>query len=81
VVHVGAFVIYFNVKNFNVLKQIYCALVGLIKDWITSKCTVQLWGEKNKIKISIEFKKKIKTTCSKRIKDDLTLILLMWRIW
>jgi len=30
--YVGAFVIYFNV-NFNVLKQIYCALVGVIKDW------------------------------------------------
>jgi len=29
----GAFVIYFNV-NFNVLKQIHCALVGIIKDWI-----------------------------------------------
>ena len=32
--HVGAFIIYFNV-NFNILKQINCALVGLIKDWIT----------------------------------------------
>jgi hypothetical protein len=40
--HVGAFVIYFNV-NFIVLKQINCALVGVIKDWITSECTVQLW--------------------------------------
>jgi len=29
----GAFVIYFYV-NFNVLKQIYCALLGVIKDWI-----------------------------------------------
>jgi hypothetical protein len=29
--HVGAFVIYSNV-NFNVLKQIYCALIGVIKD-------------------------------------------------
>jgi hypothetical protein len=29
--HAGAIVIYFNV-NFNVLKQIYCALVGVIKD-------------------------------------------------
>jgi hypothetical protein len=34
--------IYLNV-NVHVLKQIYCALVGLITDWITSKCTVQLW--------------------------------------
>jgi hypothetical protein len=32
--HVGAFIVYFNV-NFNILKQIGCALVGLIKDWIT----------------------------------------------
>ena len=31
--HVGAFVVYFNV-NLNVLKQFYCVLVGLIKDWI-----------------------------------------------
>jgi hypothetical protein len=27
---------YFNV-NFNVLKQNYCALVGVIKDWIANK--------------------------------------------
>jgi len=39
--HVGTFVIYFNV-NFNVVKQIYCALVGVIKDWIMSKCPTQL---------------------------------------
>ena len=39
--HVGAFVVYFNV-NFSVLKQIYRELVGVIKDWITSKCTVQV---------------------------------------
>ena len=36
------FVIYFNV-NFNVLKQIYCALVGVIKRLGKSKCVVQLW--------------------------------------
>jgi hypothetical protein len=30
----GAFIIYFNV-NFNVLKQNYCTLVGIIKDWIS----------------------------------------------
>jgi hypothetical protein len=30
----GAFVVYFNV-NFNVLKQIYCALVGVIKGCIS----------------------------------------------
>jgi len=41
--HVGAFIVYFNV-NINILKQIVCALVELIKDWITSECTVQLWG-------------------------------------
>jgi hypothetical protein len=41
--HVGAFIVYFNV-NFNILKLINCTLVGLIKYWITSKCTVQLWG-------------------------------------
>jgi hypothetical protein len=35
--HVGAFIV-----NFNILKQINCALVGLIKDWIISKCTVKL---------------------------------------
>ena len=28
--HVGAFIVYFNI-NFNILKQIGCALVGLIK--------------------------------------------------
>ena len=44
--HVGAFIVYFNV-NFNILKQINCALVGLIMDWITSECTVQLWKKKN----------------------------------
>jgi hypothetical protein len=38
---VGEFIVYFNV-NFNILKQINCALVGLIQDWITSECTVQL---------------------------------------
>ena len=32
--HVGANVTYFNV-NFNVLKQNYCALVGVIKDWMS----------------------------------------------
>jgi hypothetical protein len=31
--HVGVFIMYFNV-NVNILKQINCALVGLIKDWI-----------------------------------------------
>ena len=31
---VGTIVIYFNVK-FNVLKQNDCALVGVIKDWIS----------------------------------------------
>jgi hypothetical protein len=35
--------VYFN-ANFNILKQIGCALVGLIKDWIVLKfnvfCTV-----------------------------------------
>jgi len=29
--HVGTFILYFNV-NFNVLKQNYCALVGVIKE-------------------------------------------------
>jgi hypothetical protein len=33
--HVGAFTVYFNV-HFNISKQIGCALVGLIKDWITA---------------------------------------------
>jgi hypothetical protein len=32
--HVVALIVYFNV-NFNILKQIYCALVGLIKGWVT----------------------------------------------
>jgi hypothetical protein len=41
--HVGSFIVYFNV-NFNILKQIDCALVGLVKDWITSECIIQLWG-------------------------------------
>jgi len=40
--NVGAFIVYFNV-NFNILKQIGWALVGLIKDWITPECAVQLW--------------------------------------
>jgi len=35
---------YCNV-NFNILKQFNCALVGQTKDLMTSKCTVQLWGE------------------------------------
>jgi len=35
--HVGAFIVYFNV-NVNILKQINCALVGLIKDWICPQC-------------------------------------------
>jgi hypothetical protein len=35
--HVAAFVV-----NFNILKQINCALAGLIKDWITSECKVKL---------------------------------------
>jgi hypothetical protein len=39
--HVGAFTVNFNV-NFNKLKQFTCALVGQIKDLITSKCMVQL---------------------------------------
>jgi len=43
--HVGAFVVYFNV-NFSILKQIGCALVGRIEDWIKSECTVQLWKKK-----------------------------------
>jgi len=43
--HVEAFTVYFNV-NFSILKQIGCALVKLIKDWITSECTVQLWDKK-----------------------------------
>ena len=30
--------------NFNILKQFNCALVELIKDLITSRCTLQLWG-------------------------------------
>jgi hypothetical protein len=30
--HAGAFIVYFNV-NVNTLKQINCALGGLIKDW------------------------------------------------
>jgi len=39
--HVGAFIVYFN-GNVYILKQINCALFGLIKDWITLQCTVQL---------------------------------------
>jgi hypothetical protein len=31
--HVGTFIAYIHV-NFNILKQIGCALVELIKDWI-----------------------------------------------
>jgi hypothetical protein len=42
--HVGAFVIYFNV-NFNVLKQINCALVGVIKDWISQNVRDNCGGE------------------------------------
>jgi hypothetical protein len=37
----GAFIVYFNV-NFNILKQINCALVGVVKDWKTLERTVQL---------------------------------------
>jgi len=32
--NVRIIVIYFNV-NFNVLKQNYCAMVGVIKDWMS----------------------------------------------
>jgi hypothetical protein len=32
--HVRAFIVYFYV-NFNVLKQICCALVGVTKDWLS----------------------------------------------
>jgi len=39
--HVAAFIVNLN-ENFNILKQINCALGGKIKDLITSKCTVQL---------------------------------------
>jgi hypothetical protein len=39
--HVGAFIVILNI-SFNILKQFNCALVGQIKDLITSKCTVQL---------------------------------------
>ena len=39
--HVEAFIVNLNV-NFNILKQLNCALVGRIKDLITSRCTVQL---------------------------------------
>ena len=38
---ISVFIVYFNV-NFNILNQINCVLIGLIKDWITSECTVQL---------------------------------------
>jgi len=37
----GAFIVYFNV-NSDILKQINCALVGLIKDRITPEYTLQL---------------------------------------
>jgi hypothetical protein len=37
----GAFIVHLNV-NFNILKQFNCALVGQIKDLITSKCAVHL---------------------------------------
>jgi len=43
--HVGAFIVNLDV-NFNILKQFNSALVGLIKDLITSKCTVQLSKKK-----------------------------------
>jgi hypothetical protein len=39
--HVGAFIVNLIV-NFNILKQFNCALVGQIKDLITSKRRVQL---------------------------------------
>ena len=46
----------FNV-NFNILKQFNSALVGRIKDLITSRCTVQLWGKKKrKNETKIKFK-------------------------
>ena len=43
--HVGALTVYFKL-NFNILKQINFALVGLIKDWIISERAVQLWEKK-----------------------------------
>jgi hypothetical protein len=45
--HVGAFIVNLNGK-FNILKEINCALVGLMKDWIISECAVQLWKKKRK---------------------------------
>jgi hypothetical protein len=33
----------FNV-NINILKKFNCGLVGRIKDLITLRCTVKLWG-------------------------------------
>jgi len=44
--HVGAIDIYFNV-NFNVLKQNYCALVGVIKDWTDLSSHYVVLHEKN----------------------------------
>jgi hypothetical protein len=38
--HVGTFIMNFNV-NFNIVKQFNFALVGRMKDLITSRCTVQ----------------------------------------
>jgi hypothetical protein len=32
--HVAAFIVYFNV-NFKILNQTGCALVGVIKDWMS----------------------------------------------
>jgi hypothetical protein len=49
---VGAFIVYFNV-NFNILKKIGCALVGLIKDWITSECAAQLWKKREVISVML----------------------------
>jgi hypothetical protein len=42
----GVFFIYFNV-NFNVLKHIYCALVGVIKDWISQNARYNCEKRKN----------------------------------
>jgi hypothetical protein len=51
--HVGEFIVNFNV-NFNILKQFNCALVGRIRDLITSSSAVQLW-RKNSDHVIFEY--------------------------
>jgi hypothetical protein len=68
--------VYFNV-NFNILNQIGCALVGLIKDWITSECTAQLWeggGVESKCSYCSRVASEVLSVCTYRTRHCVTFL-------